>query len=254
MMAASRSTPARSAARRTRYVDELIAAAPGFGARADRGAEFARAYIDVNREPWELDPAMFEDELPDFAQARTARVAAGLGSIARIVCRRPGDLRPQADLRRGAKGGSDRCTSPITPRWTALIAETKAALGLAVLIDWHSMPARGGRAGDNGERSCDLVLGDRFGAACAGAVTGPGRARARGDGLSRGAQRALRRRLHHRALRPPGPQGPRAADRDQPRALSRRRRRWSRPPASRRCSADLERLFAALAAQDWTGL
>ena len=39
----------------------------------------------MNREPYELDPSMFEDELPDFARGRSARVAAGLGSIARIV-------------------------------------------------------------------------------------------------------------------------------------------------------------------------
>src|SRR5437016_4414397 len=45
-------------------VDDLIAAAPELGA-AVIAARFARAYIDVNREPFELDPAMFIDELPD---------------------------------------------------------------------------------------------------------------------------------------------------------------------------------------------
>src|SRR5204863_4629819 len=57
---------------------------------ADHGAvvlqaRYARAFMDVNRAPYELDPAMFEDELPAFARGRTARVAAGLGAIARIV-------------------------------------------------------------------------------------------------------------------------------------------------------------------------
>src|SRR6266496_2790998 len=65
-------------------VDELIAAAPRHGCTVLL-ARYARAYVDVNREPYELDPAMFEDELPEFARARTARVAAGLGSIARLV-------------------------------------------------------------------------------------------------------------------------------------------------------------------------
>src|SRR5271170_7338728 len=84
MMAASQLD--RRAIRRSEdaHVDELIAAAPAFG-HTVIAAQFARAFIDVNREPWELDPAMFEDELPAFAKARTARVAAGLGSIARIV-------------------------------------------------------------------------------------------------------------------------------------------------------------------------
>src|SRR5580704_4353050 len=65
-------------------VDELIEAATGHGATVI-AASYARAYIDVNREPYELDASMFEDELPDFARGRSARVAAGLGSIARIV-------------------------------------------------------------------------------------------------------------------------------------------------------------------------
>ena len=66
------------------FVDDLIAAAPGLGA-ATITARYARAYIDLNREAFELDPGMFEDELPEFARARTARVAAGLGAIARVV-------------------------------------------------------------------------------------------------------------------------------------------------------------------------
>ena len=77
MMAASQLD--RRAIRRSEdaYVDELIGAAPDFG-HTLIAAELARAFMDVNREPWELDPAMFEDELPAFAKARTARVAAGL--------------------------------------------------------------------------------------------------------------------------------------------------------------------------------
>ena len=63
-------------------VDLLLEAAPDHGCTVLL-ARYARAYVDVNREPYELDPGMFEDALPDFARARTARVAAGLGSIAR---------------------------------------------------------------------------------------------------------------------------------------------------------------------------
>ena len=65
-------------------VDDLIEPAPDLGA-ALISACYARAYIDLNREAFELDPGMFADELPEFAKARTARVAAGLGAIARVV-------------------------------------------------------------------------------------------------------------------------------------------------------------------------
>jgi N-formylglutamate amidohydrolase len=66
------------------FVDDLIASAVGHGA-ALITARVARAYIDLNREPFELDASMFADELPAFARARTARVAAGLGAIAKVV-------------------------------------------------------------------------------------------------------------------------------------------------------------------------
>jgi N-formylglutamate amidohydrolase len=66
------------------FVDELFAAAPAHGLPLLR-ALFPRAYIDPNREPFELDPDMFEDALPDYANTQSSRVAAGLGTIARVV-------------------------------------------------------------------------------------------------------------------------------------------------------------------------
>ena len=42
------------------YVDELFGRAPHLGTPLLR-AHFPRAYLDVNREPWELDPQMFAD-------------------------------------------------------------------------------------------------------------------------------------------------------------------------------------------------
>jgi N-formylglutamate amidohydrolase len=66
------------------FVDDLIDQAADLGV-ACITAEIARAYMDLNRDPLELDPGMFADELPAFARSRTARVAAGLGAIARVV-------------------------------------------------------------------------------------------------------------------------------------------------------------------------
>src|SRR6202040_3443658 len=66
------------------FVDELFAAAPRLGAPLLSG-RFPRAYLDVNREAYELDPAMFADVLPDYVNARSPRVRMGLGTIARIV-------------------------------------------------------------------------------------------------------------------------------------------------------------------------
>ena len=84
MMAASVLDEASIRRSEDAFVDALASAGPKLGAPLIV-ARYARAYIDVNREPYELDQAMFADELPAFAQGRTARVAAGLGSIARVV-------------------------------------------------------------------------------------------------------------------------------------------------------------------------
>jgi N-formylglutamate amidohydrolase len=66
------------------YVDDLFADAPELGAPL-LAAHFPRAYLDVNREPFELDPRMFDGPLPPYANIGSMRVAGGLGTIPRIV-------------------------------------------------------------------------------------------------------------------------------------------------------------------------
>lgn len=149
------------------FVDDLIAAAPTHGA-AVIAARYARAYIDLNREPFELDPAMFADELPEFARARTARVAAGLGAIARVVSEGQEIYRRKLTFAE-ARLRIDGAHRPYHAALERLIAEAHAAHGFAILIDWHSMPSAAARAGGR-DRTCDIVLGDRFGAACAGVL------------------------------------------------------------------------------------
>ena len=64
------------------FIDEIFGAAPRFGAPLIR-ALFPRAFIDPNREPFELDPDMFADTLPSYVNVHSPRVAGGLGPIAR---------------------------------------------------------------------------------------------------------------------------------------------------------------------------
>ncbi len=153
------------------FVDQIIGAAPRLGATTIR-ARFARAYIDLNREPWEMDPSMFDGDLPEYARGRTARVAAGLGAIPRLA----GEGRPIYARKLTFAEARDRVELAHRPYHDALdrqLAAARAAHGLAVLIDWHSMPAAAAR----GQRSktggpCDIVLGDRFGASCSPKLTG----------------------------------------------------------------------------------
>src|SRR3974377_2042375 len=69
------------------FVDELFGAAPRLGAPL-LSARFPRAYVDVNREAYELDPSMFADALPKFVNAGSPRVRMGLGTPFRCVATR----------------------------------------------------------------------------------------------------------------------------------------------------------------------
>ena len=154
-------------------VDALIAPAPALGATVIR-ARVARSFIDLNRAPYELDAAMFEDELPDFARARTARVAAGLGAIPRVASGGREIYRRKLTFAE-AKARIDAVHRPYHDAITRLLTQARAKHGVALLVDWHSMPsaaanpspARGGRRGPR----CDIVLGDRLGAACAPSIS-----------------------------------------------------------------------------------
>ena len=143
------------------YVDELFGAAPELGAILLR-ARFPRAFMDVNREPYELDPKMFEGRLPAFANTRSLRVAGGLGTIARVV----GEAREIYARRLSVEEGLARIESLYMP-WhctlLGLMQEAWRQTGAAVLVDCHSMPSNAGRAD---RIKADFVLGDRYGASC----------------------------------------------------------------------------------------
>jgi N-formylglutamate deformylase len=149
------------------FVDELFADSVKFGVPMMR-AHFPRAFLDVNREPYELDPRMFEGRLPAFANTRSLRVAGGLGTIARVV----GDAREIYDRLLPVEEALGRIELFYKPYHRALrrmIVNAQRTFGVAVLIDCHSMPSS---ANGRDERPrADIVLGDRYGTSCAASVT-----------------------------------------------------------------------------------
>lgn len=152
------------------FVDEIFETAPQHGAPL-LCALFPRAYVDVNREPYELDPAMFADALPSFANTRSFRVAGGLGTIARVVC--DGQEIYEGKLTfEEAEARLTRYYRPYHDALQGLLDRARERFGVAILIDCHSMPSVGGPMDeDRGARRTDIVLGDRFGASCAPALT-----------------------------------------------------------------------------------
>lgn len=152
------------------FVDELVDAATAHGAALITGA-YARTYIDLNREPFELDPAMFADELPAFARARTARVAAGLGAIPRVVAEGLEIYRRKLTYAE-ARSRIEAVHRPYHKALAGLLDAARAAHGFAILVDWHSMPSAAARTSGRSGAAADFVLGDRFGVSCSGLIPG----------------------------------------------------------------------------------
>jgi N-formylglutamate deformylase len=162
------------------FVDELFADVVTRGHPLMR-AHFPRCYVDVNREPYELDPRMFDGRLPSFANTRSMRVAGGLGTVARVV----GDSQEIYGQRLPVDDALRRIEALYKPYHRALrrlFTRTHREFGAAVLIDCHSMPSI---AGSRDERPrADVVLGDRYGTSCAPAVSETIEATLRGLGYS----------------------------------------------------------------------
>jgi len=147
------------------YVDELFAAAPGLGAPLIR-ALFPRAYVDPNREPYELDPAMFDGPLPSFVNCNSSRVAAGLGTVARVVANGEAIYRGKLSFAE-AEQRIATCYRPYHGALAELVTATQQRFGCAMLIDCHSMPSTGGPMDrDSGAGRVDIVLGDCHGVSC----------------------------------------------------------------------------------------
>jgi N-formylglutamate amidohydrolase len=144
------------------FVDELFARAPHLGTPLLR-AHFPRAYLDVNREPWELDPTMFVEPLSERFNTTSPRVAAGLGTLARVVAENKPIYRERLTLD-DARMRIEGIYQPYHATMQKLLTEAHSSFGVAVLIDCHSMP-RLARTGDR--LAPDVVLGDRYGTTCA---------------------------------------------------------------------------------------
>lgn len=144
------------------FVDELFGVVTDFGAPMLL-AHFPRAFVDANREPFELDPGMFDSPIPDWVNAHSPRVAAGLGTVAKIVA-------GGADIYQGRLSFEEverRIRGHYMPYHEALgglIDETLALFGCCLIVDCHSMPSMA--VPSFGRAQPDVVLGDCHGSAC----------------------------------------------------------------------------------------
>lgn len=149
------------------FVDDLFAHVVPLGAPLLR-AHFPRAYLDVNREPYELDPKMFDGRLPSYANIRSIRVAGGLGTVARIVSENHEIYRHRLPVEE-ALNRIEEIYKPYHSTLRRLLAQTHVTFGYAVLIDCHSMPSS--VKCQTTDVRPDFILGDRYGTSCNSELT-----------------------------------------------------------------------------------
>ncbi len=151
-------TPLQLRSSEDAYVDRFIGdtlGAPVLKAR------FPRAYVDLNRAPDELDPAIV---FKAGGQRTNPRIAAGLGVIPRVVSNgraiQLGKIKlAEAEARLAA------CYHPYHTALRGLIEAQRQRFGVCYLFDIHSMP-RAALPGGLLNRRPEIVLGDRYGTAC----------------------------------------------------------------------------------------
>jgi len=161
LVAASRLDPLMLRRSEDAFVEDLFAGVTALGAPL-LAAQFPRVFVDANRGSGELDAAMFHAPLGVAVDLPSARVAAGLGVIPRIV-------RDGADIYRGklapqdAQARLEKLYRPYHAKLAQLVAQTRDRFGVAVVVDCHSMPST--------LVAPDIVLGDRYGASAATALS-----------------------------------------------------------------------------------
>ncbi|WP_322892977.1 MULTISPECIES: N-formylglutamate amidohydrolase [unclassified Yoonia] len=148
------------------FVDQLFAAVPLQGAPL-LCATAPRAFLDLNRGPDELDPALVEGARRN---AHNPRIASGLGVIPRVVANGRQIYRGKLTL----VEAHQRVTQywrPYHDQLQMLLDQSITQFGEAILIDCHSMPHEAlENMGPPGAGRPDVVLGDRFGATASGLV------------------------------------------------------------------------------------
>ena len=146
------------------FVDQIFAPAVKNGLPLIR-ARVGRAFVDLNREPYELDPSMFRDPLPAYVNTRSPRIAAGLGTIPKLVaCGQQIYREPLAFD--AAEALLDTYYKPYHQALETLLQETQAQFGIAILIDCHSMPSSATLPAGTKGKAVDFVLGDCHRSSC----------------------------------------------------------------------------------------
>jgi len=152
------------------YVDTLWESVPRYGGTL-LCAEFPRSYIDVNREPDDIDPNILAE--PWTSEVRpTEKSRLGYGLFWHTV-----NGHAMYDRKLWVGELENRLSTYYEPYHAALWRQIDAAVerfGVVWHLNLHSMPSNSYAAGEReaGRELADFVLGDRDGTTCDPTLTG----------------------------------------------------------------------------------
>lgn len=129
-------------------------------------AHAARAWIDLNRAPSEIDPQMIADAPRSAFAQPSAKVRGGLGLVPRRLADH-GELWRRPFAQSAIAGRIAQLHDPYHRALGQALAALKARFGCALLIDLHSMPPL---RPEGAAKAPQIVLGDRFGRSAEGAL------------------------------------------------------------------------------------
>lgn len=143
------------------FVDLLFGDVPSFGAPLLL-ATAPRAYVDLNRNKDELDPALIDGVRQ---VSHNPRIASGLGVVPRVVSNGRAIYRGKIS-RHDVEARLKSHWQPYHSTLETLLEQSQQMFGEAILIDCHSMPHEAVKGSTRrGIPNAEIVLGDRFGAA-----------------------------------------------------------------------------------------
>ncbi len=152
------------------YVDELVSPGVQHGAIL-LAARYARAFIDLNRAPDDIDAELLAEPWPTPLNP-TEKSRRGQGLIRRFAV--PGfPVHARTLSVAEVQWRITEIYQPYHDALESLIAELRGNLPRVLHVDWHSMKSRGNAMTPDGatQRSRDFVVSDRDGASAAPEVT-----------------------------------------------------------------------------------
>lgn len=151
------------------YIDEMAGFGPDLPVHGLR-THYPRAFIDVNRNPLELDRRLIRGDLPKGALSQSSRVRAGYGVVARCLSAEDDIYSGHLDMSE-VQRRIELIHKPYHQALTQILSEARRVQGQALLIDCHSMPSASVMGVHGGGKAPDVVLGTLHGESCSPSLT-----------------------------------------------------------------------------------